>query len=229
MLTSTKSPGNCLTNSKMHLTPWRRSWLRKPFWLTQTSKYLSKYTDASAYQLGAAVSQNKKPIAFSLQKINPCTNRVHHYSTRITIHCWEPQRILDNPPRSTTHCSHQSRKLDLEALQLRSRHVMETLHWRIQSWSPLHQRHQNVTANALSCLGILNSPMNEEHFNKALILSCMCLRMMICPNWLFLSLMHLSLNRFFSKPSIEDLRLLTTFPLNCIKCPLPSQLEATIR
>jgi hypothetical protein len=66
-----------------------------------------KHTDACAYQLGACISQNGKPI-FLLKEVNPCTNLVHHYCMGITIHCPNPQNILKNTSRSTTHCSHQS-------------------------------------------------------------------------------------------------------------------------
>jgi hypothetical protein len=48
---------------------------------------------------------------------------------------------------------------------------------------------KNVAAHALSCLGILNNPMDEEHFTEALC-SEMRSRMKICLNQLFLSLVH---------------------------------------
>jgi hypothetical protein len=41
------------------------------------------HTDASAFQLGAVISQNGKPIAFYSWKffleVNPYTNTVYHY------------------------------------------------------------------------------------------------------------------------------------------------------
>jgi hypothetical protein len=84
----------------------------------------------------------------------------------ITIHCQNPQR---NPSRSTAHCSHRSKKLDSQAFQLRLRHAMETV--LSEEYSPGLDHIKgttNVAANALSCLWILNHPMDEEHFTEAL-------------------------------------------------------------
>jgi hypothetical protein len=36
------------------------------------------HTDASAYQLGAVISQNGKPIAFYSRKLIPAQSIIHH-------------------------------------------------------------------------------------------------------------------------------------------------------
>jgi hypothetical protein len=83
-----------------------------------------------------------KANCFLFKEIDHCTNMVYYYWAGITIHCQNPQRASG----STTHCSHWSWKLGLQTFQLRSHHTMEIVHWRIQSWSPLHQRLQKCSS-----------------------------------------------------------------------------------
>jgi hypothetical protein len=71
------------------------------------------------------------------------------------------------------------------------------MRWRlyIEEYSPdlcYIEGTKNVAADALSLLGILNNPMNEAHFTplKHFVPSCTRSMMRICPQQLFLSLMH---------------------------------------
>jgi hypothetical protein len=126
------------------------------------------HIDASAYQLGACISQNGKPIAFYSQKVTPA--QTPHTTTEqevlaIVKTFKEFQRLLLRQ-QLIVHTDHKN----LTCKHFNADHVMQ---WRlcIEEYSPnLHyiEGTKNIAANALSCLGILNNPMEEEDFDKAL-------------------------------------------------------------
>ena len=75
------------------------------------------------------------------KEVNPRTNLVYNYWKGMTIHHQKLERVSNHTTGSTTDSSHWSWEPNVQTLQLRSHHVMETVHWRIQSQSPLHQRY----------------------------------------------------------------------------------------
>jgi hypothetical protein len=79
-LTSTKNPWKWTDEQQNAIDTMKKIMAREPFWLTLTLKYTFQvHTDASAFQLGAVISQNGKPIAFNSRKLTPAQNSVHHY------------------------------------------------------------------------------------------------------------------------------------------------------
>jgi hypothetical protein len=127
------------------------------------------HTDASAYQLGAVISQNGKPIAFYSRKLTPKQTR---YTTTerellsIVETLKEFQTIL-LVHQLIVHTDHEN----LTYKHFNSDRVMRCWRLYIEEYSPdlcsFNDGTKNVAADALSRLGILNNPMNEAHFTEA--------------------------------------------------------------
>jgi hypothetical protein len=131
---------------------------------------LSKYTlmQASAYQLGAVISKNRKPIAFYPKKLTPTQTRYTTTERELLsiVETLKEFRTILLGQQLVVHTDHEN----LTYKHFNSDRVMR---WRlyIEECSPdlrYIKRTKNVAADALSRLGILNSPMNEAHFTEAL-------------------------------------------------------------
>jgi hypothetical protein len=130
---------------------------------------LEIHKDASAYQLGACISQNEKRIALYSRKLTPAqtgyttTERELLSIVKALKEFWTillGQQLI-------VHTDHES----LTYKHFNSDWVMQWSRLFIEEFSPdLHyiKGTKNVAANALSCFGILNNPMDEEHFTEAL-------------------------------------------------------------
>jgi hypothetical protein len=126
------------------------------------------HTDASAYQLGAVISQNGKPIDFYSRKLTPTQTRYTNTERELLsiVKTLKEFRTILLGQQLIVHTDHEN----LTYKHFNSDRVMR---WRlyIEEYSP-DLRHikgtENVAADALSRLGILNNPMNEAHFTEAL-------------------------------------------------------------
>jgi hypothetical protein len=127
------------------------------------------HNDASAYQHGAVILQNGKQIAFYSRKLTPAqtpwdtTTEEEWLSIVKTL---KEFRTILLGQQLIVHTDHEN----LTYKHFNSDCVMR---WRlfIEEYSPnlrYIKGNKNVAANALSRLGILNSPMNEEHFTEAI-------------------------------------------------------------
>jgi hypothetical protein len=71
-LTTVEKPWKWSHKQQNEFDTMKKSWLRKPFWLTQSRKSLLKCILMQApYQLGAYISQNGKPTAFYSRNLTP--------------------------------------------------------------------------------------------------------------------------------------------------------------
>jgi hypothetical protein len=125
-------------------------------------------TDASVYQLGAVISQNGKPIAFYSRKLTPTQTRYTTTERELlsTVGTLKEFRTILLGQQLIVHTDHEN----LTYKHFNSDCVMR---WRlyIEEYSPdlcYIKGTKSVAADALSCLGILNNPMNEAHFTEAL-------------------------------------------------------------
>ena len=126
------------------------------------------HTDASAYQLGSVISQNRKPIAFYSRKLTPAQTRYTTTERELLsiVETFKEFRTILMGQQLIVHTDHEN----LTYKKFNSDRVMR---WRlfIEEYSP-DIRHVpvklNKAADALSRLGIQHSPMEEEHFNEAL-------------------------------------------------------------
>jgi hypothetical protein len=129
------------------------------------------HTDASPYQLGAVISQNGKPIAFNSRKRKLTPAQTRYTTTEQELLSMvgtlkEFRTILLGQQlivHSTGHENLTYKHFDSDRVK----------RWRlfIVEYSPdlrYIKGTKNVAANALPHLGILNSPMNKEHFTEAL-------------------------------------------------------------
>jgi hypothetical protein len=126
------------------------------------------HTDASAYQLGAVISQNGKPIVFYSRKLTPT-------QTQYTTTERELLPIVKTLKEFLTILLGQQLiiKNDNENLAYKHFNLDRIMQWRlyIEEYSPdlrYIKGTKNVAADALSRLGIHNNPMNEAHFTEAL-------------------------------------------------------------
>ena len=126
------------------------------------------HTDASAYQLGAVISQNGKPIAFYSRKLTPTQTRYTTTERELLsiVETLKEFRTILLGQQLIVHTDHEN----LTYKHFNSDRVMR---WRlyIEEYSPdlrYIKGTENVAADALSRLGILDNPMNEAHFTEAL-------------------------------------------------------------
>jgi hypothetical protein len=126
------------------------------------------HTDTSAYQLGAVISQNGKPIAFYSRKLTPTQTRYTTTERELLsiVETLKEFRTILLGQQLVVHTDHEN----LTYKHFDSDRVMR---WRlyIEEYSPdlrYIKGTKNVAADALSCLGILDNPMNEAHFTEAL-------------------------------------------------------------
>ena len=132
------------------------------------SKPFHLHTDASKTQRGAVISQNDKPIAFYLRKLNPAQTR---YTTteRELLSIVETLKEFRNillGQQIIVHTDHENLTFEI----FNSDRVMR---WRlfIEEYSPdlqFIQGENNIVADALSQMESLHEPMDEEHFTEEL-------------------------------------------------------------
>ena len=135
------------------------------------NKPLDIHTDASLYQLGACISQNRKPIAFYSRKLNPAQTR---YTTteRELLSIVEVLKEFRNILLGQQILVHT----DHENLTYKTFNSDRVIRWRLYSeeYSPDLQYikgESNVVADALSRLEMDEEPNPHE----ALITEEMCL------------------------------------------------------
>ena len=126
------------------------------------------HTDASAFQLGAVISQNGKPIAFYSRKLSPAQTRYTTTERELLsiVETLKEFRTILLGQQLIVHTDHEN----LTYKHFNSNRVMR---WRlyIEEYSPdlrYIKGSENIAADALSRLGILNTPMDEAHFTEAL-------------------------------------------------------------
>ena len=126
------------------------------------------HTDASAYQLGACISQGGKPIAFYSRKLTPTQMRYTTTERELLsiVETFKEFRTILLGQKLIVHTDHEN----LTYKHFNSDRVMR---WRlfIEEYSPdlrYIKGELNIAADALSRLGILNAPMEEAHFTEAL-------------------------------------------------------------
>jgi hypothetical protein len=126
------------------------------------------HTDASAFQLGAVISQNGKPIAFYSRKLSPAQTRYTTTERELLsiVETLKEFRTILLGQQLIVHTDHEN----LTYKHFNSDRVMR---WRlyIEEYSPdlrYIKGSENIAADALSRLGILNTPMDEAHFTEAL-------------------------------------------------------------
>jgi hypothetical protein len=126
------------------------------------------HTDASTYQLGTVISHNGKPIAFYSRNLTPTQTRYTTTERELLsiVETLKEFRTILLGQQLIVHTNHEN----LTYKHFNSDRVMQ---WRlyIEEYSPnlpYIKGTGNVAADALSCLGILNNPMNEAHFTEAL-------------------------------------------------------------
>jgi hypothetical protein len=143
----------------MRLTPRKESWQGKTF---------EVHTDASTFQLGAVISSNGNPIAFYSRKLSPTQTRYTTTEGELLsiVETLKAFRTILLGQQLIVHTGHEN----LTYKHFNSDRVMRwTLY--IEEYIPdlrYIKGTKNVAADALSCVGILNSPMNEAHFTQAL-------------------------------------------------------------
>ena len=124
------------------------------------------HTDASAYQLGAIISQDGKPIAFYSRKLTPT-------QTRYTTTERELLSIVETLKEFRTILLGQQIIIHTDHENLTYKHFNSdrVLRWRlfVEEYSPdirYIKGDLNVPADALSRLEIGNTPMEEAHFTE---------------------------------------------------------------
>ena len=126
------------------------------------------HTDASAYQLGAVISQKGKPIAFYSRKLTPAQTQYTTTERELLsiVETLKEFRTILLGQQLIVHTDHEN----LTYTKFNSDRVMR---WRlfIEEYSPdlrYIKGTANSAADALSRLEILNTPMDEAHFTEAL-------------------------------------------------------------
>ena len=126
------------------------------------------HTDASAYQLGACISQDGKPIAFYSRKLSPTQSRYTTTERELLsiVETLKEFRTILLGQQLIVHTDHEN----LTYKNFNSDRVMR---WRlfIEEYSPdlrYIKGELNEAADALSRLEIQSPPMEEAHFTEAL-------------------------------------------------------------
>jgi hypothetical protein len=70
-------------------------------------KPIEIYTDASTKQLGAAITQENRPIAFFQLETLWRAIKIHRYQTRTLSHCGNTKRVQWNAVGTMDKCLHQ--------------------------------------------------------------------------------------------------------------------------
>ena len=132
------------------------------------NKAFEIHTDASAYQLGACISQDGKPIAFYSRKLTPTQMRYTTTERELLsiVETLKEFRTILLGQELIIHTDHEN----LTYKHFNSDRVMR---WRlfIEEYSPdlrYIKGELNIAADALSRLDIGNPPMEEAHFTEAL-------------------------------------------------------------
>ncbi len=126
------------------------------------------HTDASAYQLGAVISQDGKPIAFYSRKLTPA-------QTRYTTTERELLSIVETLKEFRTILLGQQLIIHTDHENLTYKHFNSdrVMRWRlfIEEYSPdlrYIKGEENIPADVLSRLEIENPTMAEAHFTEAI-------------------------------------------------------------
>jgi len=126
------------------------------------------HTDASAYQLGACISQDKKPIAFYSRKLTPAQTRYTTTERELLsiVETLKMFRTILMGQQLIVHTDHEN----LTYKHFNSDRVMR---WRlfIEEYSPdlrYIKGEKNIVADAMSRLEMLDTPMDKADFTEAL-------------------------------------------------------------
>ena len=126
------------------------------------------HTDASGYQLGACISQKGRPIAFYSRKLSPTQQRYTTTERELLsiVETLKEFRTILLGQQLIVHTDHEN----LTYKNFNSDRVMR---WRlfIEEYSPdlrYIKGELNSVADALSRLGILNTPLDEAHITEEL-------------------------------------------------------------
>jgi hypothetical protein len=138
-------------------------------------KPFEKHTDASAYQLGACISQDGKPIAFYSRKLTPTQMRYTTTERELlsVVKPFKEFRTILMGQQLIVHTNHEN-------LTYKHFNTDRVMRWRlfIEEYSPdlcCIKGELNIVADALSRLGILNAPLDKAHFTEELRSACYAL------------------------------------------------------
>ena len=168
-LTSIKAPWKWGEAEQKAFDTMKRSMARETILAYPNfTKPFEIHTDASAFQLGSCISQDKRPIAFYSRKLAPA-------QTRYTTTERELLSIVETLKEFRTILMGQQLIIHTDHENLTFKHFNSdrVMRWRlfIEEYSPdirYIPGPKNVVADAMSRLEIQDTPMSEAHFTEAL-------------------------------------------------------------
>ena len=168
-LTSIKAPWKWGEAEQKAFDTMKRSMARETILAYPNfTKPFEIHTDASAFQLGSCISQDKRPIAFYSRKLAPA-------QTRYTTTERELLSIVETLKEFRTILMGQQLIIHTDHENLTFKHFNSdrVMRWRlfIEEYSPdirYIPGPKNVVADAMSRLEIKDTPMSEAHFTEAL-------------------------------------------------------------